>query len=85
MNRSKIDKVTLSALRTRQSLVKGERLVRHEMRAVLSDSGAGQKSRKRNVGSAGGFPHDYDNATGQHQRADGATVETAPRPAEGID
>ena len=35
MSRSKIDKVTLNALRTRQSLVKGERLVRHEMRAVL--------------------------------------------------
>ena len=35
LHRSKIDKVTLSALRTRQSLVKGERLVRHEMRAVL--------------------------------------------------
>ena len=36
MNRSKIDKVTLNALRTRQPLVKGERLVRHEMRAVLT-------------------------------------------------
>ena len=35
VNRTKIDKVTLDALRTRQSLVKGERLVRHEMRAVL--------------------------------------------------
>ena len=34
-HRSKIDKVTLNALRTRQSLVKGERLVRHDMRAVL--------------------------------------------------
>ena len=34
-NRSKIRKITLNALRTRQSLVKGERLVRHEMRAVL--------------------------------------------------
>ena len=34
-SRAKIDEVTLDALRTRQSLVKGERLVRHEMRAVL--------------------------------------------------
>ena len=34
-SRTKIDEVTLDALRTRQSLVKGERLVRHEMRAVL--------------------------------------------------
>ena len=33
--RSKIQKITFSALSTRQSLVKGERLVRHEMRAVL--------------------------------------------------
>ena len=38
VSRSKIDKVTLNALRTRQSLVKGERLVRHEMRAVLPAS-----------------------------------------------
>ena len=38
VSRSKIDKVTLNALRTRQSLVKGERLVRHEMRAVLHNS-----------------------------------------------
>ena len=35
MSRTKIEEVTLDALRTRQSLVKGERLVRHEMRAVL--------------------------------------------------
>ena len=35
LHRSKIDEFTLNALRTRQSLVKGERLVRHEMRAVL--------------------------------------------------
>ena len=35
MSRAKIEEVTLNALRTRQSLVKGERLVRHEMRAVL--------------------------------------------------
>ena len=35
VNRAKIEEVTLDALRTRQSLVKGERLVRHEMRAVL--------------------------------------------------
>jgi hypothetical protein len=34
-DRTKILKLTLDALRTRQSLVKGERLVRHEMRAVL--------------------------------------------------
>ena len=31
----KFQQITLDALRTRQSLVKGERLVRHEMRAVL--------------------------------------------------
>ena len=35
MSRTKIGEFTLDALRTRQSLVKGERLVRHEMRAVL--------------------------------------------------
>ena len=35
VSRAKIDEVTLNALRTRQSLVKGERLVRHEVRAVL--------------------------------------------------
>ena len=35
LRRTKIAEVTLNALRTRQSLVKGERLVRHEMRAVL--------------------------------------------------
>ena len=35
VSRAKIEEVTLNALRTRQSLVKGERLVRHEMRAVL--------------------------------------------------
>ena len=35
VSRTKIEEVTLDALRTRQSLVKGERLVRHEMRAVL--------------------------------------------------
>ena len=37
VSRAKIVEVTLDALRTRQSLVKGERLVRHEMRAVLVD------------------------------------------------
>ena len=36
VSRTKIEEVTLDALRTRQSLVKGERLVRHEMRAVLT-------------------------------------------------
>ena len=35
VSRAKIEEVTLNALRTRQSLVKGERLVRHEMRAVM--------------------------------------------------
>ena len=35
LRRTKIAEVTLNALRTRQSLVKGERLVRHEVRAVL--------------------------------------------------
>ena len=34
-NRAKIPKVTLDAFKARQSLVKGERLVRHEMKAVL--------------------------------------------------
>ena len=38
VNRAKIVEVTLDALRTRQSLVKGERLVRHEMRAVLVET-----------------------------------------------
>ena len=42
MSRTKIDKVTLDALRTRQSLVKGERLVRHEMRAVLNVADEGK-------------------------------------------
>ena len=37
VNRTKIDEVTLDVLRTRQSLVKGERLVRHEMRTVLTE------------------------------------------------
>ena len=36
-NCSKIGKVTLNALRTRQSLVKGERLVRYEVNAVMPD------------------------------------------------
>ena len=35
MSRTKIGEFTLDALRTRQSLVKGERLVRHDMTAVL--------------------------------------------------
>ena len=35
VSHAKIDEVTLNALRTRQSLVKGERLVRTEVRAVL--------------------------------------------------
>ena len=38
VSRAKIEEVTLNALRTRQSLVKGERLVRHEVRAVLHDN-----------------------------------------------
>ena len=41
MIRTKIDKITLNALKTREPLVKGERFMRLEMRAVLSDqSGA---------------------------------------------
>ena len=40
VSRTKIEEVTLDALRTRQSLVKGERLVRHEMRAVLDVASA---------------------------------------------
>ena len=35
VSRTKIAEVTLNALRTRQSLVKGERLVRHDMGPVL--------------------------------------------------
>ena len=35
VSRARLEEVTLNALRTRQSLVKGERLVRHEVRAVL--------------------------------------------------
>jgi len=42
VSRAKIEEVTLDALRTRQSLVKGERLVRHEMRAVLIQIGGPQ-------------------------------------------
>jgi len=34
-DRTKIGKITLNALRTREPLVKGERFMRHEMRAVL--------------------------------------------------
>ena len=34
-NRAKIHQITFDALRTREPLVKGERFVRHEMRAVL--------------------------------------------------
>ena len=41
VNRTKIVKITFDALRTRQSLVKGERLVRDEMRAVVKNSNAG--------------------------------------------
>jgi hypothetical protein len=43
VSRAKIGEFTLDALRTRQSLVKGERLVRHEMRAVLKRWGPFQK------------------------------------------
>ena len=39
VSRAKIEEVTLNALRTRQSLVKGERLVRHEVRAVQAGTG----------------------------------------------
>jgi len=35
IDRAKIPKVTLDAFKARQSLVKGERLVRHEEKAVL--------------------------------------------------
>ena len=35
--RTKIDKITLNALKTREPLVKGERFMRLEMRAVLTD------------------------------------------------
>ena len=45
MSRTKIEEVTLDALRTRQSLVKGERLVRHEMRAVLIQVAEGHQPR----------------------------------------
>ena len=53
MNRTKIAEVTLNALRTRQSLVKGERLVRHEMRAVLSVAARHNSGRPRTVARAG--------------------------------
>lgn len=41
VNRTKIVKITFDALRTRQSLVKGERLVRDEMRAVVAKGSPG--------------------------------------------
>ena len=44
-SRTKIDEVTLNALRTRQSLVKGERLMRTEVRAVLPVRNAEPRSR----------------------------------------
>ena len=44
VNRAKIEEVTLNALRTRQSLVKGERLVRTEVRAVLHNYMGGRGS-----------------------------------------
>ena len=53
VNRTKIAEVTLNALRTRQSLVKGERLVRHEMRAVLSMAAQHNSGRPRTVARAG--------------------------------
>ena len=53
VNRAKIDEVTLNALRTRQSLVKGERLVRHEVRAVLPSSVSGPIGRRLPVCIAG--------------------------------
>ena len=42
VSRTKIGEFTLDALRTRQSLVKGERLVRHEVRAVLPEEDGSQ-------------------------------------------
>ena len=53
VSRTKIAEVTLNALRTRQSLVKGERLVRHEMRAVLSDSKPGIRLEHHSVQRSG--------------------------------
>ena len=53
VSRTKIAEVTLNALRTRQSLVKGERLVRHEMRAVLPTLFEVEGGRK-SVGAHGG-------------------------------
>ena len=53
VSRTKIDEVTLDALRTRQSLVKGERLVRHEMRAVLSDLKPGIRLEHHSVQRSG--------------------------------
>ena len=50
VSRTKIGEFTLDALRTRQSLVKGERLVRHEMRAVLRQVvPSGSELRQANV------------------------------------
>ena len=43
VSRAKIEEVTLNALRTRQSLVKGERLVRHEVNAVMLEHGSLQQ------------------------------------------
>ena len=53
VSRTKIAEVTLNALRTRQSLVKGERLVRHEMRAVLSDLKPGIRLEHHSVQRSG--------------------------------
>ena len=53
IHRSKIAELTLNALRTRQSLVKGERLVRHEMRAVLSDLKPGIRLEHHSVQRSG--------------------------------
>ena len=86
VSRTKIAEVTLNALRTRQSLVKGERLVRHEMRAVLSDLVADFRSRRCNVGSAGGpidltYTLDFYN----HRIIATRTAEAAYRSADWLD
>ena len=56
VSRAKIDEITLDALRTRQSLVKGERLVRDEMRAVLDVVSAHFRSPHIEIRDAGKPP-----------------------------
>jgi len=59
--RAKISKVTLDALKTRQSLVKGERLERHEMRTVPRASPDGTRNTNENMHNAHPTKHTSQN------------------------